>query len=178
MSSDQYKSPSYVPPRVSDDPVVRRAECQGKTFDHLLTVWEGSMPESNGKSNYTAILCRRTANDILGDLSDGFTIARSEYPDRVRYEADCVRWLIGEIDGEKPCILNYDADNHSGYVKPAPAFDEEAERVKFEAAVPIPPGVYFDKGTYYTTSRHFDCIRYRGEFQGWLACAKSRAEGK
>lgn len=80
--------------------------------DHSkLMVWSGAMPESNGKTNFTAILHR-------GDISKGFTIERSEYPDRVRYEADCVRWLIGEIDKE-PWILDYDADKHSGYVAPA-----------------------------------------------------------
>jgi hypothetical protein len=71
-----------------------------------LAVWYGSMPESNGKSNWTAILHRK------GDgLMDGphVTIDRSEYPDRVRYEADRVRYLIGEIDKE-PWILDYDAD--------------------------------------------------------------------
>lgn len=81
-----------------------------------LTVWYGSMPESNGKSNYTAILNRADAKGL--DAFCGFTIARSEYPDRVRYEADCVRHLIGELP-EKPCITDYDADKHSGYVAPA-----------------------------------------------------------
>jgi hypothetical protein len=80
--------------------------------DHSrLQVWNGPMPESNGKTNFTAILHR-------GDISKGFTIDRSEYPDRVRYEADRVRWLIGEIDKE-PYILDYDANRHSGYVAPA-----------------------------------------------------------
>ncbi len=77
-----------------------------------LTVWYGSMPESNGKANWTAILQRK------GDgLFDGphFTIDRSEYPDRVRYEADCVRYLIGELI-EEPCIMDYDGQLHSGYV--------------------------------------------------------------
>lgn len=73
-----------------------------------LTVWYGPMPESNGKTNWTAILHR-------GDISQGFTIDRSEYPDRVRYEADRVRWLIGETDKE-PWILDYDADKRSDYV--------------------------------------------------------------
>lgn len=72
-----------------------------------LQVWYGSMPESNGRSNFTAILHR-------GDITSGFTVARSEYPDRVRYEADRVRWLIGEIEKE-PWILDYDTDKHSGY---------------------------------------------------------------
>ena len=74
-----------------------------------LTVWYGAMPESNGKTNWTAILHRK------GEcLSAGITIDRSEYPDRVRYEADRIRYLIGELD-EKPWITNYDANKHSGY---------------------------------------------------------------
>lgn len=75
-----------------------------------LQVWCGPMPESNGKSNFTAILHK-------GDLVDGHTITRSEYPDRVRYEADRVRFLIGELP-ESPDILAYDADKHSGYIYP------------------------------------------------------------
>jgi hypothetical protein len=71
-----------------------------------LAVWYGSMPESNGKSNWTAILHRKGEG-----LMDGphITIDRSEYPDRVRYEADRMRYLIGEI-ADEPCILDYDAD--------------------------------------------------------------------
>lgn len=84
---------------------------------HELTVWFGEMPESNGKTNYTAILRRKGGGSILDGLSNGITIARSEYPDRVRYEADRMRFLIGEIDFE-PDILAYDADKHSGYVHP------------------------------------------------------------
>lgn len=80
-----------------------------------LTVWCGSMPESNGKSNFTAILNRADAEGL--HRFDGFTFARSEYPDRVRYEADCVRYLIGELS-VGPLIFNYDADKHSGYVPP------------------------------------------------------------
>ncbi|MCF3452791.1 DUF551 domain-containing protein [Enterobacter hormaechei] len=77
-----------------------------------LTVWYGSMPETNGKTNWTAILHRK------GEcLSTGITIEISEYPDRVRYEADRVRHIIGELK-EQPDILAYDADAHSGYVKP------------------------------------------------------------
>ena len=80
-----------------------------------LTVWCGSMPETNGKSNFTAILNRKDAEGL--DKFGGFTIARSEYPERVRYEADYVRYLIGELDKE-PWILDYDTDKHSGYVAP------------------------------------------------------------
>lgn len=74
-----------------------------------LTVWYGPMPESNGKSNFTAILMRKG-----GDMADGHTIARSEYPERVRYEADRVRYLMGELP-ESPFILDYDSEKHSGY---------------------------------------------------------------
>ena len=77
-----------------------------------LVVWEGAMPESNGKSNFTVIL-------HTGDLSEGICVYRSEYPDRARYEADCFRHIIGDpAFPEKPFICEYDADKHSGYVKP------------------------------------------------------------
>ncbi len=65
-----------------------------------LTVWFGSMPESNGKTNWTAILHR-------GDIAEGLTLARSEHHDRVRYEADRARYLIGEL-AKEPFILDYD----------------------------------------------------------------------
>ena len=84
-----------------------------------LAVWYGSMPESNGKSNWTAIL-------HAGDIAHGITLDRSEYPDRVRYEADRARFLIGELKGE-PFILDYDADKHSGYAEPASA-DRQAAK--------------------------------------------------
>ncbi len=67
-----------------------------------LKVWFGAMPESNGKSNWTAILHK-------GDLADGFQFGRSEYKDRVRYDADSMRHLIGELPN-KPDILAYDGD--------------------------------------------------------------------
>ncbi|WOZ57510.1 DUF551 domain-containing protein [Pseudomonas phage vB_PseuGesM_254] len=73
-----------------------------------LTVWYGAMPESNGKTNWTAMLHRK--DDPWG----GITLDRSEYPDQVRYEADRMRYMIGEIDIE-PCILDYDGELHSGY---------------------------------------------------------------
>lgn len=79
-----------------------------------LAVWWGPMPESNGRQNWTAMLYRK-GGDIFG--SGSITIDRSEYPDRVRYEADRLRYLIGEIH-EEPDILKYDANLHSGYVEP------------------------------------------------------------
>ena len=90
----------------------RAAKLQGADEKAELTVWYGSMPESNGKANWTAILHRKGE----GRCMDGFTIDRSEYPGRVLYAADRVRYLIGE-KSERPSILDYDADAHSGYVK-------------------------------------------------------------
>jgi len=98
-----------TPTPISDEPVAN------------LAVWYGSMPESNGKSNWTAILHN-------GDISRGITLDRSEYPDRVRYEADRVRWLIGELDKE-PWILDYDADKHSGYAAPLATPSDKQEAV-------------------------------------------------
>jgi hypothetical protein len=81
-----------------------------------LEVWYGPMPESNGKSNFTATLKRKSAS--MFD-TDSYTFQQSEYPDRVRYEADCMRYLIGDL-AERPDILDYDADKHSGYIAPQP----------------------------------------------------------
>ena len=83
-----------------------------------LTVWYGSMPETNGKSNWTATLHRKGQHPWAG-----ITIDCSEYPDRVRYEADRMRHLIGELTDE-PDILAYDADAHSGYAEPLSQRDE------------------------------------------------------
>lgn len=87
-----------------------------QSIRHRLTVWYGSMPESNGKANWTAILGREGDPDFDMHI-DGFCFARSEYPERVRYDADHMRWVIGE-QSEKPCLLDYDEKAHSGYVAP------------------------------------------------------------
>lgn len=95
------------------DDACRSAMLQGADGKPELTVWYGSMPESNGKANWTAILHRKGE----GRCMDGFTIDHSEYPGRVLYAADRVRYLIGE-KSDRPSILDYDADEHSGYVMP------------------------------------------------------------
>lgn len=83
---------------------ITRAEAAPQPGRPTMAVWFGEMPESNWKMNWTAILYRRD-----GSLMDGVTIYRSEYKDRVRYEADRLRWLIGELE-HKPNILAYDAE--------------------------------------------------------------------
>lgn len=92
-----------------------------------LAVWYGSMPESNGRKNWTAVL-HKDGDDGFDIFTDGHTIDRSEYPDRVKYAADCVRWLIGELP-EKPFILDYDADKCSDYEPvPSPRITEQDAR--------------------------------------------------
>lgn len=76
-----------------------------------LKVWYGSMPESNGKSNWTVLLHPDTSDNPFWD---SFTVHQSEYEDRARYDYDTLRYMLGEID-TKPCILDYDADLKSSY---------------------------------------------------------------
>lgn len=64
------------------------------------------MPESNGKRNWTVMLCR--ADSTLFDDS-AVTFERTEYYDRARYEADRLRYLIGETD-KQPDLWDYDPD--------------------------------------------------------------------
>lgn len=71
-----------------------------KDGEPKLEVWYGKMPESCGRTNWTARL--------MGHGGD-YTIDRSEYPGRVRYAADCVRHIIGELP-EKPFIFDYNGD--------------------------------------------------------------------
>lgn len=110
-----------------------------------LTVWCGPMPESNGKQNYTAILRREGLDeDLFNSLTQGITIARSEYPGRVMYEADRMRYLIGELAVE-PFILDYDTDKHSGYVHPD-RFEQMAESKGYDVTK-TECGHYLDEKT-------------------------------
>lgn len=132
-------------PRVAAAPAAPQAAQQVQQAQ--LTVWYGSMPESNGKTNWTAILHR-------GDISSGITIDRSEYPDRVRYEADRMRWMIGELDKE-PFILDYDADKHSGYAAPQAAQQTPVELSGVEEALSEGGGVWREcSGCYETCDGH------------------------
>lgn len=90
-------------------------ELKGEQVPVALTVWYGSMPESNGKENWTAILHRKGEGKL-----DGITIDRSEYPGRVLYAADRARYLIGEKQ-DRPNMLSYDSDKRSNYIYPVTA---------------------------------------------------------
>ena len=130
------KAPAYSAPFTTDvpqccgDPSTCNDPCQSEApaveaGARKLAVWYGALPESNGMTNWTAILHK-------GDVTAGITIDRSEYPDRVRYEADRMRWMIGELN-EEPFILNYDADKHSGYAASA----QKEEPVDYDCVVSI-----------------------------------------
>jgi hypothetical protein len=74
-----------------------------------LTVRLVSYPESNGKRNWTAMFARIQPWDGLIGNAGGVTIGRGEYWNRVAYEAERARFLIGERTTE-PGIWAYGED--------------------------------------------------------------------
>lgn len=74
-----------------------------------LTVRLTSFPESNGKRNWTALLVRADKWDGLIGNCGGISLARGELWNRVAWEAECAKFLIGERDTE-PFILDYGDD--------------------------------------------------------------------
>jgi hypothetical protein len=74
-----------------------------------LTVRLTSFPESNGKRNWTALLVRVDEWDGLIGNCGGISLARGELWNRVAWEAEQARFLIGERDTE-PFILDYGND--------------------------------------------------------------------
>lgn len=74
-----------------------------------LTVRLTSFPESNGKRNWTALLVRVDKWDGLVGNCGGISLARGELWNRVAWEAERARYLIGERDTE-PFILDYGDD--------------------------------------------------------------------
>lgn len=77
-----------------------------------LTVRVQSFPESNGKRNWTALLVRVDAWGGLVGNCGGITIDRGECWNRVAYEAERAKLLIGERDTE-PDIMDYGDDIHT-----------------------------------------------------------------
>ena len=74
-----------------------------------LTVKLQSFPESNGKRNWTALLVRVDKWGGLVSNCGGISIAYGELWNRVAYEAERTKLLIGERDTE-PCIMDYGED--------------------------------------------------------------------
>lgn len=68
-----------------------------------------SYPESNGKRNWTATIAREGKWEGLVGSCGGITIDRGELWNRVAYEAERARFLLGERDTE-PFILDYGDD--------------------------------------------------------------------
>lgn len=87
---------------------ARIAELTALTVPQL-TVRLTSFPESNGRRNWTAMFVRTTPWKGLVGNCGGITIDRGEYWNRVAYEAECARYLLGERDTE-PDILDYAVD--------------------------------------------------------------------
>jgi hypothetical protein len=74
-----------------------------------LTVRLTSFPESNGKRNWNALLVRVDEWDGLVGNCGGISLARGELWNRVAWEAECAKFLIGERETE-PFILDYGDD--------------------------------------------------------------------
>ncbi len=76
-----------------------------------LTVVLFKMPESNGKQNWQAYFRRKddpTFKGLVGSMG-GICIHWCEYWNRVAYEAERARFLLGERTTE-PCISDYSED--------------------------------------------------------------------
>ena len=85
----------------NSDEVKWLAKAALLSFRPVIKIWYGPMPESNGKKNYTVIMHRQ------GEcISDGITLYRSEYENRMLYEAHMFEYLIGDRQ-KRPCILDY-----------------------------------------------------------------------
>ncbi len=97
--------------QVDPPALVRLSEGLGRTatMQPRLTVRLQSFPESNGKRNWTALLVRVDAWGGLVGNCGGITIDRGECWNRVAYEAERAKLLIGERDTE-PDIMDYDDD--------------------------------------------------------------------
>lgn len=95
-----------------------------------LKVWLTKFPESNGKTNWTALLVREEKWDGLVGNCGGISLARGELWNRVAYEAECAKYLLGQRDTE-PYILDYGDDiktpeewkgeTHGGRATPSPS---------------------------------------------------------
>lgn len=95
------------PPQSIEADKVQELE---KDSQPKLEVVIRSFPESNGKQNWTAQLIRadKSWEGLVGNCG-GITIARSEFWNRVAYEAERTRFLLGQRITE-PCILDYSED--------------------------------------------------------------------
>lgn len=88
---------------------MKKIESPITTQQPRLTVRLTSFPESNGKRNWTALLVRVDEWDGLVGNCGGLSLARGELWNRVAWEAECAKFLIGERDTE-PFILDYGDD--------------------------------------------------------------------
>lgn len=87
-----------------------------------LKVVLGSFPESNGKRNWTALITRVEPWGGLVGNCGGITMARGELWNRVAYEAERAKLLLGLRDTE-PHILDYGDD-----IETPEELDEEIDK--------------------------------------------------
>lgn len=73
-----------------------------------LAVWCGPMFDPTGKEKWIAVLHRKRIGR-LNSIPEGICLSLSEYPDKVRYDADCARFMIGER-ASYPRITDYDTE--------------------------------------------------------------------
>ena len=85
------------------------APVERRVMQPRLTVRLQSFPESNGKRNWTALLARVDEWGGLVGNCGGVTVDQGEFWNRVAYEAERAKLLIGERDTE-PNILDYGDD--------------------------------------------------------------------
>ena len=108
-----------------------------------LTVRLTAFPESNGKRNWTALLVRVGPwGGLIGNCG-GIQVGRGELWNRVAYEAECARFLIGERDTE-PHILDYGDDIETpeqwvGEVRGGRPARKVAQAKPEQAAQPLTP---------------------------------------
>lgn len=86
-----------------------------------------TFPESNGKRNWTALLVREEKWDGLVGNCGGVSLARGELWNRVAWEAECARYLIGKRDTE-PFILDYGDDIETPDQWPGETHDRHRSR--------------------------------------------------
>jgi len=116
-----------IPPQAA--PVAQLSEPPAQP---RLKVRLTAFPESNGKRNWTALLMREDQWDGLVGNCGGISLARGEMWNRVAWEAECARFLIGQRDTE-PYILDYGDD-----IKTPEEWKGEVDRIR-RAAAPTTP---------------------------------------
>lgn len=111
-------TPAEIPPAAAPAQAVEANQPK-------LVVKLRSFPESNGKRNWTAMICREAPWHGLAGNCGGITVEQGEYWNRVAYYAERTCFLLGQRDTE-PNIRDYGddiqtPDEWKGEIRAAPA---------------------------------------------------------